>query len=70
MAAQYNTAYRAMLIAYSITLVMAMLLYVHMKMFNLKRDRVQSELIDEKSTIELGMRDATEINNKGFRYIL
>lgn len=68
MAAHYNTAYRAMLISYSIKLAMAVLLYVHMKLFNLKRDR--SELIDEKTAIELGMRDATEIDNKGFRYIL
>jgi hypothetical protein len=60
-----------MLIAYSIKLAMSVLLYVHMWLFNLKRDREQTEtLIDEKEAIELGMHDVTEIDNKGFRYML
>lgn len=60
-----------MLIAYSIKLAMAVLLYVHMWMFNQKRDREQAQTpIDEKDAIELGMHDVTEIDNKGFRYIL
>jgi heme/copper-type cytochrome/quinol oxidase subunit 2 len=60
-----------MLIAYSIKLLMAVLLYLHMWMFNRKRDREQADTpIDEKEAIELGMHDVTEIDNKGFRYIL
>jgi hypothetical protein len=60
-----------MLIAYSIKLLMAFLLYAHMYMFNKKRDREQAASpIDEKEAIELGMHDVTEIDNKGFRYIL
>ncbi|KAE9368156.1 MFS general substrate transporter [Stipitochalara longipes BDJ] len=67
----YHTAYRAMLIAYTIKLLMAVLLYVHMWMFNMRRDREQGENpVDEKEAIELGMHDVTEIDNKGFRYIL
>jgi hypothetical protein len=60
-----------MLIAYSIKLAMSVLLYAHMWMFNLRRDREQAGIpIDEKEAIELGMHDVTEIDNKGFRYIL
>lgn len=69
--AKYRTAYRAMLIAYSIKLVMAFILYVHMYMFNKKRDTEQAASpVAENETIELGMHDVTEIDNKGFRYIL
>ncbi|TVY34905.1 putative transporter [Lachnellula subtilissima] len=67
----YHTAYLAMLIAYSIKLVMVFVLYIHMYMFNRKRDREQAATpFDEKEAIELGMHDATEFDNKGFRYIL
>ncbi|TVY53544.1 putative transporter [Lachnellula cervina] len=67
----YHTAYLAMLIAYSIKLVMAFVLYIHMYMFNRTRDREQAATpLDEKEAIELGMHDATEFDNKGFRYIL
>jgi hypothetical protein len=60
-----------MLAAYSIKLLMAVLLYLHMWMFNKRRDREQEGApIDEKDTIELGMHDMTEIDNKGFRYTL
>ncbi|KAH8595990.1 major facilitator superfamily domain-containing protein [Bisporella sp. PMI_857] len=70
-APKYHTAYRAMLIAYSIKLLMAFVLYIHMFMFNRKRDREQAAApVDEKEAIELGMHDVTEIDNKGFRYIL
>jgi len=42
-----------------------------MWMFNKKRDREQALTpADEKEAIELGMHDVTEIDNKGFRYIL
>ncbi|TVY30373.1 Allantoate permease [Lachnellula hyalina] len=67
----YHTAYLAMLIAYSIKLVMVFVLYIHMYMFNRKRDREQAATpFEEKEAIELGMHDATEFDNKGFRYIL
>ncbi|KAN0094257.1 MFS general substrate transporter [Hyaloscypha variabilis] len=70
-APEYHTAFRAMLIAYTIKLLMAVLLYVHMWLFNMRRDREQDGIaIDEKEAIELGMHDVTEIDNKGFRYIL
>jgi MFS transporter, ACS family, DAL5 transporter family protein len=60
-----------MLIAYSVKLAMAVLLYMHMWLFNQRRDQEQAETpIDEKDAIELGMHDVTEIDNKGFRYIL
>ena len=69
--AGYRTAYRAMLISYSIKLAMVFVLYAHMWMFNKKRDRKQATIpVDEKKAIELGMHDVTEIDNKGFRYIL
>jgi hypothetical protein len=37
----------------------------------MRRDREKDGIaIDEKEAIELGMHDVTEIDNKGFRYIL
>lgn len=66
-----------MLVAYSLKLVLVFVLYVHMWMFNRARDQAAeasragpSGVIDEKETIELGMHDVTEIDNKGFRYTL
>jgi len=70
-APRYQTAYRAMLAAYSIKLVMVFILYIHMWMFNRKRDREQAATpVDERQAIELGMHDRTEIDNPGFRYTL
>lgn len=69
--AGYRTAYLSMLIAYSIKLAMAILLYIYMFMFNKRRDIEQGlARLSEKEVIELGMRDVTEIDNKGFRYVL
>ena len=77
--AKYRTAYISMLVAYSIKLFMVFVLYVHMWMFNRTRDREAAStiagvgvggVVDEKEAIELGMHDVTEIDNKGFRYIL
>ena len=68
-----------MLVAYSIKLLMVVVLYVHMWMFNQvrKREAVAAmaaarvgAVIDEKEAIELGMHDVTEIDNKGFRYAM
>lgn len=60
-----------MLIAYSIKLAMVFVLYIHMVLFNRKRDTEQAAApLDEKDAIELGMHDATEFDNKAFRYTL
>jgi len=60
-----------MLVSYIIKLLMVFVLYVHMWMFNRKRDREQAlSPVDERDAIELGMHDQTEIDNKGFRYTL
>lgn len=51
-------------------------LYVYMWSVNKKRDReaaaISSQLTpdQEREAIEMGMHDATEIDNKGFRYVL
>jgi heme/copper-type cytochrome/quinol oxidase subunit 2 len=64
-------AYKAMLIAYSIKLFMVIVLYIHVWMYNKKRDREHAAApISEKEVIEMGMHDATEFDNKGFRYTL
>ena len=60
-----------MLIAYSIKLAMAIVLYVYMTISNRRRDMEQGPArLSEKQVIELGMRDMTELDNKGFRYVL
>jgi len=67
----YKTAYRAMLIAYTIKLVMVFILYSYMWVSNKRRDQEQAAVpLNEKEVIELGMHDVTEIDNKGFRYAL
>lgn len=70
-AAKYPTAFKAMLGSYVVKLAMVFILYVHMWMFNRKRDKEQAgSPILEKNSIELGMHDVTELDNKGFRYTL
>lgn len=64
-----------MLIGYTIKLLMVVLLYIYMYSVNKKRDAEQAargELSEEeeKEAIERGMLDQTEIDNKGFRYML
>jgi hypothetical protein len=59
-----------MLIAFSVKLFLTLLLTTHLWLFNRKRDQDQEAEVDEKEVIELGMHDVTEIDNKGFRYIL
>jgi hypothetical protein len=62
-----------MLVAYSIKLAMVIFLYIHMALFNQKRDKEQETAnarVGEKQAIEMGMHDVTEIDNQGFRYIL
>jgi len=64
-----------MLIGYSVKLLMVVILYVYMYSANKKRDReaaaagLAGEALD-KEAIESGMHDATELDNKGFRYSL
>jgi cbb3-type cytochrome oxidase subunit 3 len=64
-----------MLVGYSVKLLMVVILYVYIHRSNKKRDAEQAargELSEEeeKEAIERGMLDMTEIDNKGFRYIL
>jgi hypothetical protein len=64
-----------MLIGYSIKLVAVLMLFAYMWSVNKKRDRQSAGGIhltdeEEKAAVEAGMHDVTEIDNKGFRYIL
>ena len=60
-----------MLIAYTIKLLMVIILYIYMWVFNKKRDKEQAAVpVSEKEAIEMGMHDLTEFENKGFRYSL
>lgn len=64
-----------MLIGYSVKLVAVLVLFLYMWSVNKKRDRESAggiQLTDEemKEAIEAGMHDVTELDNKGFRYIL
>lgn len=64
-----------MLIGYSVKLVAVLVLFAYMWSVNKKRDRESAsgvQLTDEemKAAIEAGMHDVTELDNKGFRYIL
>ncbi|CAI6334600.1 unnamed protein product [Periconia digitata] len=67
----YKSAYIAMLIGYCVKLAAVLVLYAYMWSVNKKRDREQAMTSEEEqAAIEAGMLDATEIDNKGFRYIL
>ncbi|KAF2012132.1 MFS general substrate transporter [Aaosphaeria arxii CBS 175.79] len=71
----YKSAYVAMLIGYCVKLLMVLILFAYMWSVNKKRDRESASGIhltpeEEKQAIEEGMHDVTEIDNKGFRYIL
>ena len=73
--AGYHSAYIAMLVGYSVKLSMVFLLYAYMYTSNKKRDREQAERgaasdDEEREAIERGMLDVTELDNRGFRYIL
>lgn len=64
-----------MLIGYCVKLFMVLVLYFYMWSVNKRRDResasgIQLSEEEEKKAIEEGMHDVTEIDNKGFRYIL
>lgn len=54
---------------------MVIVLYTYMWTVNKKRDREAAAMGDhtaelEKEAIERGMQDQTELDNKGFRYVL
>ncbi|KAK6949769.1 hypothetical protein Daesc_008090 [Daldinia eschscholtzii] len=72
----YTSAYIAILIGYSVKTVMVVVLYIYMWMVNKKRDREAAlegpglSEEQEKQAIEQGMQDTTELDNKGFRYVL
>ncbi|ORY66591.1 major facilitator superfamily domain-containing protein [Pseudomassariella vexata] len=71
----YHSAYIAILIGYSVKTVMVVVLYLFMWSVNKKRDREAATsghltAEEEKAAIEAGMQDVTEIDNKGFRYVL
>lgn len=64
-----------MLVGYTVKLLMVVILYVYMWNSNKKRDKEQAERgeiseEEEREAIEKGMLDVTEIDNRGFRYIL
>jgi hypothetical protein len=60
-----------MLIGYSVKLIAVLVLFAYMYSVNKSRDRASTSTEEETQTaIEAGMHDVTEIDNKGFRYIL
>ncbi|GAP90231.1 putative mfs general substrate transporter protein [Rosellinia necatrix] len=67
-APHYHSAYIAMLVGYTVKLVSIAALYVYMWRSNVARDAAGP--VDEKAAVEAGMRDQTELENKGFRYSL
>ncbi|KAI8934304.1 hypothetical protein NX059_009043 [Plenodomus lindquistii] len=71
----YRSAYVAMLVGYSVKLTAVLVLFAYMWSENKKRDRQSASGIhltdkEEQAAVEAGMHDVTEIDNKGFRYIL
>ncbi|KAH7094315.1 major facilitator superfamily domain-containing protein [Paraphoma chrysanthemicola] len=74
----YHSAYVAMLVGYSVKLAAVLVLFAYMWSVNRKRDRESASGIsgvglteaEEREAVEKGMLDVTEIDNKGFRYIL
>ncbi|KAI5356607.1 putative major facilitator superfamily, MFS transporter superfamily [Septoria linicola] len=71
----YHSAYIAMLVGYSVKLTAVCVLYFYMWSVNEQRDRAPaasglSREEEEKAAIENGMHDMTELDNRGFRYVL
>ncbi|TGJ83374.1 hypothetical protein E0Z10_g5406 [Xylaria hypoxylon] len=64
----YRSAYIAMLVGYTVKLTSVIVLYIYMWRSNVARDAAGP--IDEKVAVDAGMRDQTELDNKGFRYSL
>jgi hypothetical protein len=64
-----------MLVGYTVKLAMVIVLYIYMWSVNKARDKAQADggilsEEEEREAVEKGMLDVTEIDNKGFRYIL
>ncbi|KAJ5102809.1 hypothetical protein N7532_003338 [Penicillium argentinense] len=67
----YHSAYIAMLVGYIVKLGAIVVLYAYMYLENKKRDREAVENLEsDDDAVENGMLDQTEIDNKGFRYVL
>lgn len=66
--AGYHSAYIAMLVGYSVKLLMVVLLYIFMSRSNKARDAAGHT--NSAAAIEMGMHDQTELDNPGFRYTL
>lgn len=64
-----------MLVGYSVKLTAVIVLYAYMYSVNKKRDREVTEQglasdDEERAALDRGMEDATELDNRGFRYSL
>jgi hypothetical protein len=62
-----------MLVGYTVKLIAVLVLFAYMYSVNKARDRASASADPEeerKAAVEAGMHDVTEIDNKGFRYIL
>jgi hypothetical protein len=65
-----------MLIGFTLKTIFILVLYAYMWAANKKRDRDAAEAGSasadeyEREAIERGMLDVTELDNKGFRYVL
>jgi MFS family permease len=74
----YRSAYIAMLVGYTVKLGAVLVLYAYMWRENRRRDRESGgvggigglTVEEEREAVERGMLDVTELDNKGFRYIL
>ncbi|KAJ5291179.1 MFS general substrate transporter [Penicillium angulare] len=66
----YHSAYVAMLAGYSVKLTAIVVLYLFMYFENKRRDKLALENVLSEDGVEAGMLDQTEIDNKGFRYVL
>lgn len=72
----YQSAYIAIVVGYSVKTTLVMVLYAYMWTANKRRDReaaaagVEQTAEEEREAIERGMQDVTELDNKGFRYVL
>ncbi|KAL1981720.1 hypothetical protein VTN96DRAFT_2277 [Rasamsonia emersonii] len=76
-APRYHSAYVAMLIGYAVKLIAIIVLYLYMYLDNKRRDREAASTEtaitagpEDQDAIEKGMLDQTELDNKGFRYVL
>ena len=72
----YHSAYIAMLVGYTVKLLMVIVLYVYMYRSNKARDAAaaaassSANVLSDQDAVEQGMLDQTEIDNPGFRYAL